>query len=922
MTADPLPIGKRRGRAAREIIDLVERSEALVRSDPHRALALADAAIALADKADRLAGGLALRARAHALRLLTHYTDAAESYSAAIEHFRAAGREEEMARTVVGKMDALTYLGHYQEALGDAAWARAMLDRAGDTASVAKIDLNAGIVHAHLEQPAIALRHFRRAKRAFAVDGDESHVAMAEANVGNALAQLDRFDAALWNLKRARARYARLDMPLMAATLDLNLGYVWSCRGEHLRALDHLLHARGVFVEHDIRADVATTDLDVAQSYLALHMVPETVEACSEAVKIFRAEGMPRERSQALVYEAEALGSNDPEKATNLLLEARSAFALEGNRVWCAMVDLRLAALEPDPVHAAELAERATAVFSELGLDRRANEGLLTLGQARERLGDRSEARRRFARAVERAVEQGFTQLRFRGLHALARLDRSLPLYREASELLEILRSGLGAGVLRVAFAAAATTLYEEIGELLREAKDLEGLFFAAEAARARTLADQLGGDRKARQKSAPGTVEDLRGRVRALQARLRAAELGEDRTEIAELQRSATRVERQLLARLRAEYIFAAARGTRTSADIIGVEDAQRALQEGQVLVEYFSVADRILALRIRRDGVRMYEDLAGTEQVRALLAKLRFQFSTCARRGEDWVAAQGRSLVEVGERYLRELHERLIAPLELAGVHQVVVAPYGPLHEVPFHALYDGRSYLLERYEIMVTPSATVWGQARRAGAPSGPALVMGSADEFAPTVEQEAREIARTLGVRPYVRSRASRATFVRRAPSASLIHLAAHATARADNPDFSAIHFCDGPLAVHDLATLRLRAKLAVLSACATGSGVSRAGDELTSLARAFLAAGVQNVIVSLWPVWDRATSIMMRRVYGLLAGGQDPAAALRQAQRELRASYPHPYFWAPFVTVVAQSREREYYRHLVKDREGS
>jgi hypothetical protein len=55
-----------------------------------------------------------------------------------------------------------------------------------------------------------------------------------------------------------------------------------------------------------------------------------------------------------------------------------------------------------------------------------------------------------------------------------------------------------------------------------------------------------------------------------------------------------------------------------------------------------------------------------------------------------------------------------------------------------------------------------------------------------------------------------------------------------------------------------------------------------------------------VIASLWNVDDAATQLLMERFYTHLRGGMGKAQALQQAQREVRAKYPNPYYWAAFV----------------------
>jgi CHAT domain-containing protein len=76
----------------------------------------------------------------------------------------------------------------------------------------------------------------------------------------------------------------------------------------------------------------------------------------------------------------------------------------------------------------------------------------------------------------------------------------------------------------------------------------------------------------------------------------------------------------------------------------------------------------------------------------------------------------------------------------------------------------------------------------------------------------------------------------------------------------------------------------------------------AGDELVGLARGFFQAGAASVVVSLWAVNDASTARLMQHFYTYLEAKLNPAAAMRQAQLDLRREYPHPYHWAPFLVI--------------------
>jgi CHAT domain-containing protein len=87
---------------------------------------------------------------------------------------------------------------------------------------------------------------------------------------------------------------------------------------------------------------------------------------------------------------------------------------------------------------------------------------------------------------------------------------------------------------------------------------------------------------------------------------------------------------------------------------------------------------------------------------------------------------------------------------------------------------------------------------------------------------------------------------------------------------------------------DVAKVDLSAcRLVVLSACGSALIAREIPDELIGLPASFLASGARSVIASLWPVGEVATLLLMHRLYGLLAQGQEPAMALHHAQTWLR-----------------------------------
>jgi CHAT domain-containing protein len=107
--------------------------------------------------------------------------------------------------------------------------------------------------------------------------------------------------------------------------------------------------------------------------------------------------------------------------------------------------------------------------------------------------------------------------------------------------------------------------------------------------------------------------------------------------------------------------------------------------------------------------------------------------------------------------------------------------------------------------------------------------------------------------------------------------------------------------DGFLSAQEIVQLDLQAQLVVLSACDTGRG-RITGDGVVGLARSFIAAGVESVVVSLWAVPDTPTAELMVEFYRNLQRLPDRAQALRQAMLTTKQKYPEPINWAAFVLV--------------------
>lgn len=299
-----------------------------------------------------------------------------------------------------------------------------------------------------------------------------------------------------------------------------------------------------------------------------------------------------------------------------------------------------------------------------------------------------------------------------------------------------------------------------------------------------------------------------------------------------------------------------------------------------------------------------------------------------------------------------------------ELEQYERIIFVPSGILHDAPLHALPWKGDPLGANFATSTLPSAgagallsqraSLAKRVLAVGDPQGmrwPAR-FGREPKPAPALpwsEIEARYITRDHPQSEVlIGAAATEEAFLKYVSTARIIHLATHAHLSETTPLLSCILMADGQnITVQEMMGLQLDADLVVLSACASGRGERSHGDDLLGLSRALLAGGARAALVSLWPVSDVSTCVLMGEFYRQLHNGVASSVALQRARQYLRQldaptqievtnnmrleleqygqgqtaakakmlasrgsvrSEPtyldtsHPYFWAPFLLV--------------------
>jgi CHAT domain-containing protein len=180
--------------------------------------------------------------------------------------------------------------------------------------------------------------------------------------------------------------------------------------------------------------------------------------------------------------------------------------------------------------------------------------------------------------------------------------------------------------------------------------------------------------------------------------------------------------------------------------------------------------------------------------------------------------------------------------------------------------------------------------------------------------PGAGEEVKKVSDYIQTTSFANFLAQENTFKKEAPDFDILHLAMHTIINDSLPMFSKLVFSkpdknstdDGFLNTYEIYNMKLNARLAVLSACETGSGKLQKGEGVMSLARGFIYAGCPSIVMTLWQVEDKSGVNIMADFYSYLSKGKRKDVALRMAKlKHLESSDPltaHPHYWLGYVNI--------------------
>lgn len=387
-------------------------------------------------------------------------------------------------------------------------------------------------------------------------------------------------------------------------------------------------------------------------------------------------------------------------------------------------------------------------------------------------------------------------------------------------------------------------------------------------------------------------------------------------------------------------------------------VKAVQFGLPEKTAMVSYFTGDSVLYAFYVSKND---YQVFSTPLNVKAFSKRL----NAFTKGAKSTSQSLGRVFVSTGQALYQQVFPFPIPE----SIRQLVIIPDGQLTKIPFEALltaevdtkaaidFSTLPYLINDFDISYTPSASLYYQSQTNTQPNtyannaelvAFAPVFSNEEPLSPSTQRflknsEDQERAFTqdgtyisplpgtaieleaisqvfadnnLSTTNFTYQQATEAQIKSQlVQKCRYLHIATHGFINEDYPDLSGLLFAtdtssleNAILAAGEVYGLQLKANLVVLSACETGKGKITSGEGVLGLSRAFLYAGADNLIVSLWKVDDRATAELMAAFYTThlkrTVERLPFKEALRQAKLQLIQSkeFSQPYYWSAFVLI--------------------
>ncbi len=902
-------------------------------SDSHveLALQLADTIIAIGERREEGSlVGLGMMARGDTLAHAGHLTEAWETLDSAGTIFHECNDEVGWARTRIVRLAIGAELGstYVDRVFADAVAAEAIFEKAGRYDRLLRLHHGWALAYVVMGQYEEAIAHYQQAAKVVQQQNDphSSKIMLAHlyTDTGYAYNNLGLLKPALEHLDYARQVLLEAKIPSSAAMAEYAIANNHIVRGEYRQALHLLLNTvipnlTGHFA---YRGDFAR--LSVIDCYLALNRNEEAYELASEVLKRCQEHA---DHHHQIGLTALFLGTAQARlKRWDETLDSFGLAEAEFKAYMhmAALIQLRrgqIALHQGDFQNAREIAHNTVKQFKVGQQLTNWIDAVLLEAEAAMLSGDLSAAQELAQEAMVRARQENWLPVRYRSylvlgqiLEQSGQLNRSIRFYQAALEVLRRMERSLTVS-LRTGFLEDKLLPFHRLMHIYLSGNQMEAAFDTLEQLKSQVFRNYLTQRERLRWPETDQT-HDLLEKLRTLRDRHRwlnrlqvnppvgEAEARAWYREIGvytDVQQSIIDCEKQMRHITDQLYLFSEVEAA-SSDNVVRLSDVQQYITDDALLIEFYADQDRVWCFAVSRDSAAVYACAGSTTEIRQLIEdKWWSNLDFALKTGADDTRIKG--LTVKAQRIGEKLFQMLLQPVAelLKQKKQVIIIPFGFLHQVPFNILRDGGTYLIRTHEVVTLPSAALLSRSTPDRENGAMVLAHNWEGRLTHTIP-EGEMVHRFMGGEFFVGEDSVRSRLQQR--PRKVLHISTHGEHRIDQPDFAYIELSDGPVYTDDLLQCDLSYELVVLSACETGRAKVVAGDELIGLGRGFLYAGAGTLIASLWRVNETHTYALMETFYRELCGGRSKVGALQAAQCELLAHNEnlHPAFWGAFQLI--------------------
>lgn len=833
-----------------------------------------------------------------------------EDYTASLKLWQAMGQSSAEARTLLMLGDVSENVGDFRRARENYELALKTCHENADLRCAAEAANNSGNDAQRLGQFSEAFSRFEEAAKDWQKLSLPQRAGQTFSNLGILFRHGADFDQAINMYDRARI-LLKNRAPLAYARVLSNLGLCYVDLGQLEKA--QIYFQKAIHVETGIEG--AENDLILSRMNFGRSLMLE---------------GRLREALPVLETTA-AAASSHPNRQTR-------AYTLNnlGQLLW--------------RLHHIDAAESrlnsALELYRGLG-DKRGEAGALHyLGLIARDRGDSNKARSLLEQALQLRRDYGMRDDAADSLYELAKLElatgnttRAKSLVEDAVPLLETVRSHVPGATLRASFYARRRNFLELLVTIAMRPGNkhatVEG-FIAAEQGRGRALLDLLA----ERRLSAPEPIElaQRQARIRRdinLLSQRKVTGFNEEET-----------LKRQIEA-LIAEDLEVGARVEESTDSrepgarpLTSVSDLQReVLSPARAILEY-QLGERVSYVWLVRDHQINVFQLPPRAVIERQVAAATNLFGNILDRQRD-PAAQA-----AFEKAMLRLSTSLLGSFKAAELpRSLILVLDGELNRVPFAALrFSDREYVGLHHDLIRSPSAAFLLQGN---APKSPAdfpksilalydPIFGADDPRAPSALRNRNDVGAEHFARlPFNDELKTISRLVPRSrydflggadantealqglllEQYAVIHFSTHALINEDIPELSRIALSvvdrqhrrvSGFLFPYQLANLRMKDTVVVLSACDTALGKKVLGEGLMSFSSSLFSAGASQLVLTVTEVDAQASSFFLSDVYNhfLSRNGTSVEHALTLARQSFLKSdrWSDPYYWASYVVV--------------------